>query len=156
MTVSAQLIGYPRIGRGRELKWALERRWAGRSTPEEFAAQVSDLRSAHLGEQRELVGSAVDDFFLYDEVLETAMMFGAGAGADTDDGGDPFGRLTALARGTPQREAWEMTKWFDTNYHFVVPIFDAETVSGFSPLPWREPIDEPGISWSVLGPGRIA
>ena len=68
MTVSAQLIGYPRIGPGRELKWALERRWAGRSTPEEFAAQVSDLRSAHLGEQRELVGSAVDDFFLYDEV----------------------------------------------------------------------------------------
>src|SRR5207244_11795049 len=155
MTVSAQLIGYPRIGRGRELKWALERRWAGRSTPEEFAAQVSDLRSAHLGEQRELVGSAVDDFFLYDEVLETAMMFGAGAGSDTDDGGDPFGRLTALARGTPQREAWEMTKWFDTNYHFVVPEV-AALPERVEPLPWREPTAAADVIWPILGPYSLA
>jgi 5-methyltetrahydropteroyltriglutamate--homocysteine methyltransferase len=156
MTVSAQLIGYPRIGPGRELKWALERRWSGRSAPGEFAAQVGDLRSAHLAEQRELVGSAVDDFFLYDEVLETAMMFGAGGDLVMGNGGDPFDRLTALARGTPQREAWEMTKWFDTNYHFVVPIFSAEAVSGFRPLPWREPIDQPGITWPVLGPYSLA
>ncbi len=91
----------------------------------ELDEQVAALRDAHLEVQRGLVGSAVDDFFLYDEVLETAMMLGLVpdelASAHRDD---PFGLLTALARGTPQREAWEMTKWFDTNYHFVVPVVD--------------------------------
>jgi 5-methyltetrahydropteroyltriglutamate--homocysteine methyltransferase len=156
MTVAPRLVGYPRIGPARELKWALEGRWSGRSTRTDFAARVSELRAAHLTEQRELVGSAVDDFFLYDEVLETALMFGAGADAVPGDGADPFDRLTALARGTPQREAWEMTKWFDTNYHFVVPLFDAEDVDAFRPLPWREPIDEPATTWTVLGPYSLA
>jgi 5-methyltetrahydropteroyltriglutamate--homocysteine methyltransferase len=155
MTVSARLIGYPRIGPGRELKWALERRWAGRTSADEFAARVDELRAAHLAEQRGLIGSAVDDFFLYDEVLETALMFGAGAEAATPEG-DAFDQLTALARGTPQREAWEMTKWFDTNYHFVVPVFDSEAVPGFRPLPWREPHDEAQTTWTVLGPYSLA
>ena len=155
MTVSARLIGYPRIGPARELKWALERRWSGRIQADEFMARVAELRAAHLAEQRQLIGSAVDDFFLYDEVLETALMFGAGADAATE-GGDPFDRLTALARGTPQREAWEMTKWFDTNYHFVVPFFDTEAVGEFRPLPWREPIGEAETTWTVLGPFSLA
>jgi 5-methyltetrahydropteroyltriglutamate--homocysteine methyltransferase len=45
-----------------------------------------------------------------------------------------------------------MTKWFDTNYHFVVPIFEGESVDTFRPLPWRVPIDKEGLTWSVLGP----
>ena len=76
MNVVPQLIGYPRIGPNRELKWALEKAWAGRSTPDEFSARITELRGAHLAEQRGLIGSAVDDFFLYDEVLETALMLG--------------------------------------------------------------------------------
>ena len=79
MNVVPQLIGYPRIGPNRELKWLLERRWSGRIDAPEFDARVAELRSKHLSEQRELTGSAVDDFFLYDEALETAMMFGAGS-----------------------------------------------------------------------------
>ncbi len=122
MHVVAQLIGYPRIGPNRELKWTLEKAWSGRSTPAEFASRIAELRAGHLAEQRELIGSAVDDFFLYDEVLETALMLGVHpAGL----GGEPFDLLTALARGTAQREAWEMTKWFDTNYHYVVPELEA-------------------------------
>src|SRR6266581_8764953 len=122
MNLVAQLIGYPHIGPRRELKWALERRWSERSTPEAFDAEVRDLRQAHLDEQRNLIGSAVDDFFLYDEVLESALMLGAAPDElSTQLGTDPFNALTALARGTPEREAWEMTKWFDTNYHYVVP-----------------------------------
>jgi 5-methyltetrahydropteroyltriglutamate--homocysteine methyltransferase len=148
MSVVQQLIGYPRIGPNRELKWALEKRWSGRTAAPAFDARIAELRAAHLAEQRDLVGSAVDDYFLYDEVLETAMMFGAGVDASE---GDDFERLTALARGTVEREAWEMTKWFDTNYHYVVPSLPA-SVGAFHPLAWREPSGEADVSWPVLGP----
>ena len=64
---------------------------------------------------------------------------------------DAFGVLTALARGTPQREAWEMTKWFDTNYHYVVPEI-AAPVKALRPLPWREPLGDADVTWPILGP----
>jgi 5-methyltetrahydropteroyltriglutamate--homocysteine methyltransferase len=156
MTIQAHLIGYPRIGPKRELKWALERAWAGRLERPQLDARIGELRAGHLAEQRELTGSAVDDFFLYDAVLETALMFGLvpdGLGASLDD--DPFGVLTALARGTPQREAWEMTKWFDTNYHFVVPEVGGP-VAELRPLPWREPTGEPDTRWAIVGPYSLA
>jgi 5-methyltetrahydropteroyltriglutamate--homocysteine methyltransferase len=146
--VVAQLTGYPHIGPKRELKWALERVWSGRLEADAFASRVAELRAAHLAEQRELVGTAVDDFFLYDEALETALMLGV---RPPGLAGSPFELLTALARGTPQREAWEMTKWFDTNYHFVVPELD-QLPTGLSPMPWREPISEPDVVWPILGP----
>jgi 5-methyltetrahydropteroyltriglutamate--homocysteine methyltransferase len=146
--VVAQLIGYPRIGPHRELKWALERLWSGRLTADAFADRADELRGAHLVEQREAVGSAVDDFFLYDEVLETALMLGVRpAGLDAE----PLDLLTVLARGTPEREAWEMTKWFDTNYHYVVPEL-ARLPDGLSPLPWRQPLPGNDVIWPILGP----
>jgi 5-methyltetrahydropteroyltriglutamate--homocysteine methyltransferase len=150
MTTIPQLLGYPRIGAQRELKWALERRWDGRLAPVDFKARIAELRKAHLDEQTGLIGSAADDYFLYDEVLETAMMFGFGA--DEARQTDAFDRLTALARGTPGREAWEMTKWFDTNYHYVVPEIASAEVAKFTPLPWREPTERTDVTWVVLGP----
>ena len=152
MSVHARLIGYPRIGPQRELKWALERAWAGRLTRGEFDERVSELRCGHVEEQRGLVGSAVDDFFLYDEVLETALMFGIvperlGHTLRTD----PFAALSELARGTPDHEAREMTKWFDTNYHYVVPEIEGP-VGGFRSLPWRQPTHEEDVTWPLLGP----
>ena len=151
MSVIAQLIGYPRIGPHRELKWALERAWSGRLDREGFDARVPELRAAHLAEQRGATGSAADDYFLYDAVLETAMMLGvATPWAKEQLTSDPFAALTALARGTPEHEAWEMTKWFDTNYHYVVPEITAP-VAAFQPLPWREPMDD-GATWVVIGP----
>ena len=149
MNVSAQLIGYPRIGPHRELKRTLERAWSGRLEADALATSLRDLRRAHLDEQQSLIGSAVDDFFLYDEVLETAMMLGVIPDALRSE--EPFAALTALARGTPEREAWEMTKWFDTNYHYVVPEIGDEP-TGFRPLPWREPGGEADVTWAVLGP----
>ena len=152
VNVSARLIGFPRIGPARELKWALERAWSGRMSVSDFNARVTELRQAHLDEQRELIGSAVDDYFLYDQVLETAMQLGLvprelrSALAD-----DPFGVLTILARGSSEREAWEMTKWFDTNYHYVVP----EVVGSperLVPLPWRTPLGGSDTAWAILGP----
>ena len=152
MHVVAQLIGYPRIGPNRELKWALEKAWSGRSMPAEFDTRIAELRAAHLAEQRELVGSAVDDFFLYDEVLETALMLGIHPQGLSET---PFDLLTALARGTPQREAWEMTKWFDTNYHYVVPETD-RLPDRLVPLPWREPLPDSDAIWPILGPYTFA
>jgi 5-methyltetrahydropteroyltriglutamate--homocysteine methyltransferase len=152
LQIAAQLIGYPRIGPNRELKWALERAWSGRSSAADFSARVSELRRAHLDEQTELIGSAVDDFFLYDEVLETALMLGIHPQGLPDD---PFELLTALARGTAQREAWEMTKWFDTNYHYVVPEVD-RLPERLVPLPWREPLAAGQTTWPILGPYSLA
>ena len=149
---TARLIGYPRIGPNRELKWALERAWSGRTTSAEFIERASELRQAHLAEQRRLVGSAADDYFVYDEVLETVMQFGLvpsdlrAAIAD-----DPFGVLTVLARGSEDREAWEMTKWFDANYHYVVPEITGPP-GRLAPLPWREPLAADDTAWAILGP----
>jgi 5-methyltetrahydropteroyltriglutamate--homocysteine methyltransferase len=153
---SARLIGYPRIGPKRELKRALERAWSGASDAAEFDARVSELRQQHLVEQRELIGSAVDDFVLYDQVLETAMMLGlvpADLAASLERA--PFDVLTVLARGSKEREAWEMTKWFDTNYHFVVPEVD-RLPERFAPLPWRASLGLPDTAWPVLGPYTLA
>ena len=152
MYLVPQLIGYPRIGPNRELKWALERAWSGRSTADELTARVDELRRAHLAEQLELVGSAVDDYFVYDEVLETALMLGVHPRGLPHA---PFDLLTALARGTVQREAWEMTKWFDTNYHYVVPEIE-RLPERLVPLPWREPISEGDAVWPILGPYSFA
>ncbi|HEX7195706.1 MAG TPA: hypothetical protein VF364_02610 [Candidatus Limnocylindria bacterium] len=152
MDIRAQLTGYPRMGPNRELKWALERAWSGRFETDAFAARVAELRQAHLAEQREAIGCAVDDYFLYDEVLETALMLGIAPESERERvGTDAFGVLTALARGTPEREAWEMTKWFDTNYHYVVPEI-AAPIGELEPLPWREPVADADVTWAVLGP----
>ncbi|MEP6469887.1 MAG: hypothetical protein ABJC24_08975 [Chloroflexota bacterium] len=156
MPFIAQLIGYPRIGSKRELKWALEQAWSGRMDRPTFEARIAEQRQQHLAEQRDLVGSAVDDYFLYDAVLETALMLGiAPPWAAQDLATDPFAALTAVARGTPEHEAWEMTKWFDTNYHYVVPEI-SQSIERFTPLPWREPTGEPGTTWSVIGPYSLA
>jgi 5-methyltetrahydropteroyltriglutamate--homocysteine methyltransferase len=96
MTILPALIGYPRIGRRRELKWALERAWSGRMERDAFAERVAELREEHLAEQRAAVGSACDDFFLYDEALETALMLGLVPGDLAGDlENDPFGVLSA-------------------------------------------------------------
>jgi 5-methyltetrahydropteroyltriglutamate--homocysteine methyltransferase len=150
MDLRAHLIGYPRIGPNRELKRALERAWSGRTETDAFLERIDELRREHLDEQRDAIGSAVDDYFLYDAVLETAMMLGL---VPADDrarlADDPFAVLTALARGTPEREAWEMTKWFDTNYHYVVPEID-RAPDALNTLPWREPAAD--ATWVVIGP----
>lgn len=154
MTVRAHLIGYPRIGPNRELKRALERAWSGRMEADAFLARIGELRRQHLDEQRDAIGSAVDDYFVYDAVLETAMMLGLVPADDRQRlHDDPFAVLTALSRGTPQREAWEMTKWFDTNYHYVVPEIE-HAPDALSTLPWREPM--PDATWVLVGPYSLA
>ncbi|MFD1546731.1 5-methyltetrahydropteroyltriglutamate--homocysteine S-methyltransferase [Nonomuraea guangzhouensis] len=120
------VLGYPRIGPRRELKRALESYWDGRSTRAELEETGAELRErtwrrlAELG----LAGLPSNTFSLYDQVLDTAVLLGA-VPRRYLDAEDPY---FAMARGTAGLAPLRMTKWFDTNYHYIVPEIDAETV----------------------------
>ncbi|HUN42004.1 MAG TPA: 5-methyltetrahydropteroyltriglutamate--homocysteine S-methyltransferase [Acetobacteraceae bacterium] len=135
MTVASNL-GFPRIGARRELKQALEHFWAGDSDAAALEAAAVALRARHWTRQAELGISHVPsgDFSLYDHVLDTACMLGAiPPGYGWTGGPVSLATYFALARGargaaeaaaaaiTPGLPALEMTKWFDTNYHYLVP-----------------------------------
>ncbi len=115
-------LGFPRMGAARELKFALEAFWRGERTDAELAATASALRSRHWKLQHEAGITTIpsNDFSLYDHVLDTLVMLGAtperfGAGPVTP------ARYFSMARNSQEQTAMEMTKWFDTNYHYLVP-----------------------------------
>lgn len=121
-------LGFPRIGAKRELKHALEAFWRGDSTSQQLLDSAAGLRRRHWQLQRDAGADVVpcNDFSLYDQVLDTAFLFDAiperyRALADAD----PLAGYFALARGSQggghDLHALEMTKWFDTNYHYLVP-----------------------------------
>ncbi|MFG3442355.1 5-methyltetrahydropteroyltriglutamate--homocysteine S-methyltransferase [Nonomuraea sp. NPDC047897] len=120
------VLGYPRIGPRRELKRALEAYWDGRSGREELDRVGADLRErtwrrlAELG----LEGLPSNTFSLYDHVLDTAVLLGA-VPERYREADDPY---FAMARGTRGLAPLRMTKWFDTNYHYIVPEVGPETV----------------------------
>ncbi|UXY15100.1 5-methyltetrahydropteroyltriglutamate--homocysteine S-methyltransferase [Chitiniphilus purpureus] len=129
MTV-AHVLGFPRIGRHRELKFALEAFWRGEIGEAELAAVGSRLRRQHWDWQREagLDCVAVGDFAWYDQVLSTAALLGAlPARFGFDARALTLGQYFELARGNAAQPALEMTKWFDTNYHYLVPELDDHT-----------------------------
>ena len=121
-------LGFPRIGRKRELKRALESYWRGDSDANALQATACELRQRHWALARKAGADVVpvNDFSLYDHVLDTAVLFDAVPAryrpllAD-----DPLRGYSALARGHKRDghdlHALEMTKWFDTNYHYLVP-----------------------------------
>ncbi|WP_045738070.1 5-methyltetrahydropteroyltriglutamate--homocysteine S-methyltransferase [Xanthomonas sp. MUS 060] len=127
MTIVTNL-GFPRIGARRELKRALERYWRRETDSAQLQDTARELRQRHWQLQRD---AGVDvppsnDFSLYDTMLDTAFLFDAipqryRALADAD----PLAGYFAMARGTQENgldlHALEMTKWFDTNYHYLVP-----------------------------------
>ena len=142
MSVTVASLGFPRIGPRRELKTALERYWSGKSDRAALFAAAAELRAKSWARQKELGVDHVpsNDFSFYDHVLDTSAMVGAvpviygwtGGPVDLDT-------YFAMARGA-QGEAHvdcghgcthkavdvpaaEMTKWFDTNYHYLVPEF---------------------------------
>ena len=135
-------LGFPRIGPRRELKHALEDNWAGRLDGEQLDEAASGLRAATWMRQRALGATALpsNDFSFYDHVLDTAVMVGA-IPARYGWAEGPVSRETyfALARGGPGVPALEMTKWFDTNYHYLVPELSA--TQEFS-LASPKPVDE--------------
>jgi 5-methyltetrahydropteroyltriglutamate--homocysteine methyltransferase len=124
-------LGYPRIGPRRELKRALEAFWRGDIDETELRAAGSALRKENWLAQREAGVDLipVGDFAWYDHVLTTSAMLGHvpprfGANSKVD-----LPTYFAMARGTGSAPALEMTKWFDTNYHYLVPEFRRTTRS---------------------------
>ncbi|MFH8462922.1 5-methyltetrahydropteroyltriglutamate--homocysteine S-methyltransferase [Streptomyces sp. NPDC017991] len=127
----ATVYGYPRQGQNRELKKAIEGYWKGRVDADTLRATAADLRRVNW---RQLAEAGIHevptgDFSYYDHVLDTCVMVGAIPGrhraaveADALDG------YFAMARGTQDVAPLEMTKWFDTNYHYLVPELGPGTV----------------------------
>jgi 5-methyltetrahydropteroyltriglutamate--homocysteine methyltransferase len=150
-------LGTPRIGPRRELKLALESYWAGKSSEAELLDAAAGLRAANWARQKSLGVTVIpsNDFSLYDHVLDTSVMVGAIPEAYGWNGG-PVALKTyfAMARGAQGEghgadcghahhghgaAAQEMTKWFDTNYHYMVPEFHKDQTFK---LASRKPIEE--------------
>ena len=125
MTRSANL-GFPRIGLHRELKKAQESYWKRETDAAALHATARDLRARHWQLQRDAGIDIIpsNDFALYDHVLDTSVLLGATPPRFADIA-DPDELYFAMARGTANAPAMEMTKWFDTNYHFIVPELHA-------------------------------
>ncbi|MEE8289302.1 MAG: 5-methyltetrahydropteroyltriglutamate--homocysteine S-methyltransferase [Nitrosomonadaceae bacterium] len=123
-------LGFPRVGARRELKQALEAYWRGDINAEQLQTTAAQLRKQHWILQRDIGIDLipVGDFALYDQMLNMTTLLGA-APARFNAGKDEIGLdlYFAMARGTTNQPAMEMTKWFDTNYHYIVPEFDVRT-----------------------------
>jgi len=137
----SSILGYPRIGKHRELKKAVEGFWAGKSTADQLAETARDIRRAAWGVQQR---SGIDlipanDFSYYDQMLDTICL----TGLVPSRFGSPSGNVDlatyfAMARGADDTPALELTKWFDTNYHYLVPEFNAGTPRLASDKPFAE------------------
>ena len=132
---TATILAYPRIGRGRELKRALEARWAGRITEAELIQAANDLRKENLARLVELGlnpsdASLADAPSLYDQVLDATILLGAIPPRFA--GREGLDLYFALARGDDKVGPEEMTKWFDTNYHYLVPEIGPDTPLRFA------------------------
>jgi len=153
MSVTVASLGFPRIGPRRELKTALERYWSGKSDRGALLSAAAALRAEAWARQKGLGVDHVpsNDFSLYDHVLDTSAMVGAIPALYGWTGGPPdLDTYFAMARGSQGEAragcshgctheaadvpAAEMTKWFDTNYHYLVPEFPAEQAFALSSL----------------------
>lgn len=130
MAILNHTLGFPRVGLRRELKKAQESYWAGNSTQEELLAVGRELRARHWQQQQQAGVDLVPvgDFAWYDHVLTTSLLLGnVPARHQNADGSIDLDTLFRLGRGrAPTGEpaaAAEMTKWFNTNYHYMVPEF---------------------------------
>ncbi|MED4886351.1 5-methyltetrahydropteroyltriglutamate--homocysteine S-methyltransferase [Lysinibacillus fusiformis] len=129
MTYSSTLIGYPYIGDDREWKKALEAFWRQERTEEDFQATLKSIRLSRIEKQLQLGIDmvTVGDFTLYDRMLDTALMFGLVPKRFNWQGGRvDLHTYYSVARGNHSAVASEMTKWFNTNYHYIVPEYEGQ------------------------------
>ncbi len=138
--ITTHNFGFPRIGKKRELKFALERYWRRETTQNELLNTGLELRQENWQHQQKLDFIPVGDFSFYDQVLDTSFMLGNIPTRVRDLGLKPtnhedIDNYFRVARGRSGKNesscacvsAGEMTKWFDTNYHYIVPEFDQNT-----------------------------
>lgn len=146
MTILNHTLGFPRVGLKRELKKAQESYWAGSSTQEELLNVGRELRARHWQQQQQAGVDLVPvgDFAWYDHVLATSLLLGnVPERHQNADGSIDLDTLFRIGRGraptgTPAAAA-EMTKWFNTNYHYMVPEF--QQGQQFK-LGWTQLLDE--------------
>jgi 5-methyltetrahydropteroyltriglutamate--homocysteine methyltransferase len=147
----SNISGFPRIGPNRELKFATEGYWRGETSADELSATAKTIRVENWKLMQDagidLIPS--NDFSFYDQVLDTIALVGAvpqryGWGGDRVDLDTYF----AMARGRQDATAMEMTKWFNTNYHYLVPELGPDT--SFS-LSSTKPFDEHAEAMEELG-----
>ncbi|MDN7879419.1 5-methyltetrahydropteroyltriglutamate--homocysteine S-methyltransferase [Burkholderia aenigmatica] len=143
--VTTHNLGFPRIGAKRELKFGLERYWKGESSRDELKALGAQLRERHWSDQRDLDLAPVGDFAFYDQVLDMSFTLGNLPKRVQGFHGDALDNYFRVARGRSAQSAeahaaccggvaaGEMTKWFDTNYHYIVPEFHADTNFSLDP-----------------------
>ncbi len=141
--IQTHILGFPRIGAQRELKFALEAFWRGETDAHALETTARDLRARHWQHQRAagLSCVTVGDFALYDHVLNHIQLLGCEPARFGFSDEDALTRHFTMARGvrgqapaccgtsadTSDQRALEMTKWFDTNYHYLVPEFTPDT-----------------------------
>ncbi len=132
--VTTHNLGFPRIGAKRELKFALENYWKDASARDELTALGAQLRQRHWSNQAKLDLVPVGDFSFYDQVLDTSFLLGNIPDRVRGLEGNVLDNYFRVARGRSAKDsgcscvhAGEMTKWFDTNYHYIVPEFTAAT-----------------------------
>ncbi|VWD49862.1 5-methyltetrahydropteroyltriglutamate--homocysteine methyltransferase [Burkholderia lata] len=143
--VTTHNLGFPRIGAKRELKFGLERYWKGESSRDELKALGAELRQRHWNDQRDLDLAPIGDFAFYDQVLDMSFTLGNLPKRVQGFHGDVLDNYFRVARGRSAQSAeehaaccggvaaGEMTKWFDTNYHYIVPEFHADTNFSLDP-----------------------
>ncbi|NOT64897.1 MAG: 5-methyltetrahydropteroyltriglutamate--homocysteine S-methyltransferase [Methylotenera sp.] len=147
--IKAHILGYPRVGEKRELKFAQESFWRGESSPDYLQKTAHTLRAEHWKKQQAAGLSFItsNDFSLYDHVLDHTVLFGA---SPKRFGKTPFGAKNispentyfSLARGNIEQPAMEMTKWLDTNYHYIVPELNADTQFSINAHDYLTQLDE--------------
>jgi 5-methyltetrahydropteroyltriglutamate--homocysteine methyltransferase len=131
-------LGFPRIGAKRELKVAQESYWNGASSRDDLIGTGAQLRKRHWNHQAKLDFVPVGDFSFYDQVLDMSFLLGNVPERVRALGGHSLDTYFRVARGRSAKDpalsvhaggvhAGEMTKWFDTNYHYIVPEFTAAT-----------------------------
>ena len=154
-------IGYPRIGEDREWKRALEAYWAGKLDETAFTEQLEAIRLGNLQKQRDQGIDIIpaNDFTLYDQMLDMSVMFGLVPErySEYKGGGVPLSVYYSMARGNKDEVASEMTKWFNTNYHYIVPELKQSqlTLTENKPLAaYREAKEKLGIETKpvLIGP----
>lgn len=147
--ITTHNLGFPRIGGARELKFALESFWKGESSEQALLQQGEELRQRHWQQQAQLDFIPAGDFSFYDQVLDMSFMLGAKPPRVVDLAGSELDNYFRIARGRSAKDttggvvhAGEMTKWFDTNYHYIVPEFTADTVFSLNPQRLLEQLAE--------------